>query len=107
MSEKTDDVNNKSIVFEEEFNLFSWAKLKVQVGDPVLKKNSLATLIQIKEKRDLCDTQTRSVIHSDKNTLLVIFKEHLAIFQYHMVYKNMHKIRCHKNLGLPRIKTLF
>ena len=80
MSEKIGDVNNKSIVFEGEFNLFSEAKLKVQVGDPVLKKNSSAKLIQIKEKRDLCDTQTRSVIFSDKNTLLVIFKDNWLFF---------------------------
>ena len=55
MLEKIDDINNKSIVFEGDLNLFFEAKLKVQEGNLVLKKESLANLIQIKEKFYLCD----------------------------------------------------
>ena len=55
MLEKIDDINNKSIVFGGDFNLFFEAKLEEQGGYPVLKKKSLAKLIQIKEKFDLCD----------------------------------------------------
>ena len=50
MLEKIDDINNKSIVFEGDLNLFFEAKLKAQEGNLVLKKKSLANLIQIKEK---------------------------------------------------------
>ena len=55
MLEKIDDINNKSIVFGGDFNLFFEAKLEEQGGYLVLKKKSLAKLIQIKEKFDLCD----------------------------------------------------
>ena len=55
MLEKIDDINNKSTVFGEDFNLSFAAKLEAQGGNPVLKKKSLRKLIQIKEKFDLCD----------------------------------------------------
>ena len=45
----------KEIVFGGDFNLFFELKLEAQGGNPVLKKKSLAKLIQIKEKFDLCD----------------------------------------------------
>ena len=48
MLEKIDDINNKSIAFWGDFNLFFEAKLEAQGGTPVLKKISLAKLIQIK-----------------------------------------------------------
>ena len=48
MLEKIDDINNKSTVFGGDFNLFFEAKLEAQGGHPVLKKKSLAKLIQIK-----------------------------------------------------------
>ena len=44
-----------SIAFGGDFILFFEAKLDVQGGNRVLKKKSLAKLIQIKEKNDLCD----------------------------------------------------
>ena len=43
LSEKIDDINNKSIVFGD-FNLFVEAKLEAQAENPVLKKKSLAKL---------------------------------------------------------------
>ena len=55
MLEKINDINNKSIVFGGDFNLFFEAKLDAQGGNLALKKKSLAKLIQIKEKFDLCD----------------------------------------------------
>ena len=48
MLEKVDDINNKSIKFGGDFNLFFEAKLEAQEGNPVLKKKTLAKLIQIK-----------------------------------------------------------
>ena len=39
MLEKIDDINNKSIVYGGDFNLFFKAKLEAQAGNPVLKKN--------------------------------------------------------------------
>ena len=39
MLEKIDDINNKSIVYGRDFNLFFKAKLEALAGNPVLKKN--------------------------------------------------------------------
>ena len=55
MLEKIDDINNKSIVFGGDFNLFFEDKLVAQGGNSALKKKSLVKLIQIKENIDLCD----------------------------------------------------
>ena len=43
--EKIHGINNKSIVFGGGFNLFFEAILEAQGGNPVLKKKSLAKLI--------------------------------------------------------------
>ena len=93
MLEKVDDINNKSIEFGGDFNLFFEAKLEAQEGNPVLKKKTLAKLIQIKEKF-VCifgelETQTRSVILFVNNILLVILKEDLITFSCLMFYKNL------------------
>ena len=48
MLEKINDINNKNIGFGGDFNLFFEAKSEVQGGNPVLKKKSVAKLIQIK-----------------------------------------------------------
>ena len=40
MLEKIDDINNKSTVFERDFNLFFEAKLEAQGGNAVLKKKN-------------------------------------------------------------------
>ena len=41
MLEKVDDINNKNIVFREDFYLFLEGKLEAQRGNPILKKNKL------------------------------------------------------------------
>ena len=41
MLEKIDDINNKSIVFEGDFNLFFKVKLEIQGRNPLLKKKNL------------------------------------------------------------------
>ena len=43
--EKIDGINNKSIVFGGGFSLLFEAILEAQAGNPVLKKKSLAKLI--------------------------------------------------------------
>ena len=55
MLEKIDNINNKNVVFGGDFNMLFEAKSEAQGGNPVLKKNSLAKLIQIKKKFNLCD----------------------------------------------------
>ena len=40
MLEKIDDINNKSTVFERDFNLFFEAKLEAQGGNAVMKKKN-------------------------------------------------------------------
>ena len=47
--EKIHDINNKSIVFGGDFNLFFEIKLEAQGENPVLKKKYLAKLIQIRK----------------------------------------------------------
>ena len=49
MLEKIHDINNKSIVFGGDFNLFFEIKLEGQGENPVLKKTYLAKLIQIRK----------------------------------------------------------
>ena len=86
MLEKIDDTNNESIVFGGDFNLFFEAKLEKQRGSPVLKKKSLAKLIQIKQSFDLCDiwrtkNSSTSFLHFFvNNTPLVLVKEDLTLF---------------------------
>ena len=46
--EKIDNINHKKIVFGGDFNTFFEAKLEARRGNPVLKKKSLAKLIQMK-----------------------------------------------------------
>ena len=53
---KTFDINpNKHIIMAEDFNLFFNSKLDAADGNPTLKRNSLAKLIELKEAYDLCD----------------------------------------------------
>ena len=55
MLDKIGNINNKSIVFGGDFDLFFKAKLEAYGGNRVLKKKSLAKLIQIKKNFALCD----------------------------------------------------
>ena len=49
------EVSSKQIVFGGDFNLIFDCKLETNRGNPVLKKNSLAKLIEINEILNLCD----------------------------------------------------
>ena len=55
LQKKVDDVNNKGIISGGDFNLSFACRLEMQGGNPVLKKNSFAKLIQLKRKFVLCD----------------------------------------------------
>ena len=48
------DISNKQIVFGGDFNLIFDCKLVTNGGNPVLKKKSLAKLIEINESLNLC-----------------------------------------------------
>ena len=50
MLQKIDDINNKSTVFEGDFNLLFEAKLEPRGGDPVLKEKYLAKINTNKRK---------------------------------------------------------
>ena len=52
--ETFDDYNNKNIVFGGDFNLIFDSKLDASRGNPILKRKSLAKLIEIKETLCLC-----------------------------------------------------
>ena len=53
--ETLDDYNNKNIVFGGDFNLIFDCKLDASGGSLILKRKSLAKLIEIKETLCLCD----------------------------------------------------
>ena len=55
MLENITDLSDKKIVFCGDFNVIFEPTLEAYGGNPSLKKQSLAKLIQIKEKLDLCD----------------------------------------------------
>ena len=96
MLEKIDDINNKSIVFGGDFNLFFKVKLEAQGGNPVLKKKSLVKLIQIKQKFDLCDIRrirnpnTKSYTFRQRHSSGYI-QRRLITFSYLMFHKNLQK----------------
>ena len=48
-------ITKKNIVFEGNFNLMFDCKLDPSGGNPILKKKSLAKLIEIKETLYLCE----------------------------------------------------
>ena len=49
------NIINKNVILGGDFNLFFNTSLETQGGNPILKKKSLAKLIEIKETLDLCD----------------------------------------------------
>ena len=49
------EISNKQIVFGGDFNLIFDCKLETNGGSPVLKKKSIAKLIEINESLNLCD----------------------------------------------------
>ena len=49
------NIINKNVILGGDFNLFFNTSLETQGRNPVLKKKSLAKLIEIKERLDLCD----------------------------------------------------
>ena len=53
--DKVKDIQNKNIVLGGDFNVIFDIILKSLGGNPCLKKKSIAKLIQIKEKFNLCD----------------------------------------------------
>ena len=53
--EKVGDYNKKNVVFADDFNSIFDCKFDVSGGNPVLKKKSLAKLIEMKETLYLCD----------------------------------------------------
>ena len=71
--EKISDINNTSILFGGDFNLFFEVKLETKGGNSVIKKKPLAKLIHIEEKCDLCDIWR--IMLFINNILLVILKK--------------------------------
>ena len=53
--ENFEDIQNKSVVLGGDFNVILNPSLDLEVGKPVIKKKTIAKLIQITENLDLCD----------------------------------------------------
>ena len=49
------NIVNKNVIFGGDFSFFFNTSLETQCGNPILKQESLAKLIEIKETLDLCD----------------------------------------------------
>ena len=61
-----DITQNKFIIFAGDFNIFFNSKLEGKGFKPLLKRKSLAKLLEIKERLDICDMwKIRS--HSTRN----------------------------------------
>ena len=54
--ETFDNLENKIIILDGDFNLFLDSVLEVEGGSPVLKRSSVSKIIEIKEKYNICDT---------------------------------------------------
>ena len=79
------NITNKCVILGDDFNLFFHTSRETQDGNPILKKKTLAKLIEIKENLDLCNiwrvrNPEFSVLHFIKTTFLVIFKEDWITF---------------------------
>ena len=76
------EISNKQIVFGADFNLIFGCKFETNVGNPVLKKKSLAKLIEVNESLNLCDIwrvrnpPPKNVTHFIRIWFLVSFKEY-------------------------------
>ena len=46
---------NKRIIFADDFNIFLNSKLEAKGGKPLLKRKSIAKLVEMKESLDICD----------------------------------------------------
>ena len=53
--ENFEDIQNKSVVLGGDFNVILSPSLDSEVGKPVIKKKTIAKLMQITENLDLCD----------------------------------------------------
>ena len=74
------EISNKQIVFGGDFNLVLDCKLETNDGNPVLKKKSLANLIEINESLNLCDiwrirNPPKKHYTFHQNQALVLFKD--------------------------------
>ena len=50
------DINqNKWIIFAGDFNIFFSSKLEARGGKPIQKRKSIIKLVDIKERKDVCD----------------------------------------------------
>ena len=55
MLETIKDLSDKHITLAGDFNFFFDISLVFYGGEPTLKKKSISTFIELKEKFDLCD----------------------------------------------------
>ena len=46
---------NKRIIFADDLNIFFNSKLEAKGGKPLLKRKSIAKLVEMKESLDICD----------------------------------------------------
>ena len=74
------EISNKQIVLRDDFNLIFDCKLETNGGNPVLKKKSIAKLIEINETLNLSDIwririPPKNVTHFIRIRFLVSFKE--------------------------------
>ena len=89
-------VTTKVIVFAGDFILYSNQKIEAMGGNPVLKKKSIAKVLQITEKYDLIDIWR---VRNPSFTSFTFRKNHFSGFIHRRLYflfpiqfKNLYKI---------------
>ena len=88
---------DKNIIFGGDFNLFFDQDLEASGGTANLKHKSIARIIKLKEKRDLCDiwnirNEKKRRYTFRKITSLVSYKEDWIIFLFQIPFKSMYQI---------------
>ena len=87
------EISNKQIVFVGDFNLILDCKLETNDGNPVLKKKSLANLIEINESLNLCDIwrirtpPQKKTLHISSESSFWFYSKMTRLF-YHFKYSS-------------------
>ena len=133
MQNTLDDLNfsNKQIVFESDLSLIFSCKLQTNWWNSVLKKTSLATLIEINESLNWCDicriqkpkkqkqkqnktkkkrytfsSESGFWFHSKKASLFSRFETHFKILSRKQMFLHLSPLIIHQFFSSKRIKEM-
>ena len=90
--ETFEDVQNKNVVLGGDFNVILNSSLVSEGDKPVIKKRTIAKLIQITENLDLCDIWR---IRNPKSKRFTFRQHHSTVRQYHSSYSKTIRLLFH------------